>query len=551
MSRNVRISLGIAIALTLAIVLAVQLSKRGPTRATAGPEDYMARTQIALGGTLRNFTPRSQPGGHPDFARPANAGWGRYALVVEDMLDDERKPVLRTRGHKMTTSWQNAEGTSVGPFKQYVTPRTGDIDATIDPVEGGAVTTPDNFAQWFRDDPALNTTQRNAVVLVRQPDNTYLFDDRVDHPDTGVQEDFDFTHSYEIDTVFVYKPGRDWYIDLGTDADVWLYIDDRLVIDGGAGTEPPFMFAGIALDGELTMRGTSSIGLADGTVASVSTNSTDADAIRINNSAVVSGHLLVGPGGNPDTGIEMDREDSVQAEVGALEEPIVIDSVIVPTDLPPSSGNLNLSGTGVVIDRDVHFSNIELLSGARIGIRGHVRMLVDGDVQILESSRIVLAPESSLELYVGGLFEVRNSSTVNANTQDSSLVQINVFGTTDINIDNRVKIYANFLAPDAGMDLGNNSTVYGSFHGESLDLANSGAFVVVDPLAGERDDANYVDISMTQRIELDRLGWLREDGTHRLKIMFAERSRPRSQLRIETNILTLNVAGTPKIPQFD
>src|SRR5690606_28256952 len=134
-------------------------------------------------------------------------------------------------------------------------------------------------------------------------------------------------------------------------------------------------------------------------------------------------------------------------------------------------------------------------------------------------------------LYVGRVFEMRQKGKLNANTQDSGLVTVNVFGTQTLNIDNQVEVYADVRAPQAKMSIGNSSVVYGSFHGKELDIANSGRFVVVDP-EWDSGGASHRDITMTQRIELDRLAWLTEDGTHRVKILFAERSRPRSKLRL-------------------
>jgi fibro-slime domain-containing protein len=58
-------------------------------------------------------------------------------------------------------------------------------------------------------------------------------------------------------------------------------------------------------------------------------------------------------------------------------------------------------------------------------------------------------------------------------------------------------------------------------------------------------------MAMTQRIDLDRLSWLTENRTHRLRIFFANRLGHRSNLRIETSMTLLKVAAMPRSPQED
>ncbi|MFN7020956.1 MAG: hypothetical protein ACK4WH_06465 [Phycisphaerales bacterium] len=47
----------------------------------------------------------------------------------------------------------------------------------------------------------------------------------------------------------------------------------------------------------------------------------------------------------------------------------------------------------------------------------------------------------------------------------------------------------------------------------------------------------------TRRIDLSRLGRLRDRGSHTIKVFFANRTGAASRLRLETNITTLNLAN--------
>jgi fibro-slime domain-containing protein len=56
---------------------------------------------------------------------------------------------------------------------------------------------------------------------------------------------------------------------------------------------------------------------------------------------------------------------------------------------------------------------------------------------------------------------------------------------------------------------------------------------------------------VSQTIDLDRLTWLENGRSYRLKIFFAERNKPQSRFRIETTLNLVPVAPPPVTGQFD
>src|SRR5690606_5119075 len=52
--------------------------------------------------------------------------------------------------------------------------------------------------------------------------------------------------------------------------------------------------------------------------------------------------------------------------------------------------------------------------------------------------------------------------------------------------------------------------------------------------------------SMRQRIDLGRLAFLQDGGTHRIQVFIADRNPVPSPVRFATDISTLNLAGLPR-----
>lgn len=65
---------------------------------------------LDLVGVVRDFHERTAPGGHPDFERQPNAGFGHYAGNVALFLDHGPKPIYTGNGRKVNSNWRNSAG---------------------------------------------------------------------------------------------------------------------------------------------------------------------------------------------------------------------------------------------------------------------------------------------------------------------------------------------------------------------------------------------------------------------------------------------------------
>lgn len=115
-----------------------------------------------------------------------------------------------------------------------------------DTLSNGGIQSADTFGQWFSDVLGTNQSARTSLDLYEQPDGTYLFDDRLDpkyrrlggyYPADGRalgggggHNDF-FTTKFEA--MFTYDALAEQFLEITSDGDVWVFIDDQLVIDMG------------------------------------------------------------------------------------------------------------------------------------------------------------------------------------------------------------------------------------------------------------------------------------------------------------------------------
>ncbi|MCA9295520.1 MAG: fibro-slime domain-containing protein [Phycisphaerales bacterium] len=157
----------------------------------------------------------------------------------------EETPSLQTYGYKVNAEWTTTAGDAIAPHLAAVgSPITVCATAVQDNAgsRGGAstggITDNSTFAQWFTDVPGINQSMPHSIELTYVGDGIFEFESDEFFPATdqllgneGEANNYFFTYSISMDCE--YSGCGEQFFEVRATDDVWVFVDDQLVIDLG------------------------------------------------------------------------------------------------------------------------------------------------------------------------------------------------------------------------------------------------------------------------------------------------------------------------------
>lgn len=145
-------------------------------------------------------------------------------------------------------------------------------------------------------------------------------------------------------------------------------------------------------------------------------------------------------------------------------------TIILPTNLGPSVGNININGQSNIISTSFRCNNFSIKSNARLRIDGDVTILVDGSFSVQQNAELELMAGARLHLYIVSGFAMFQGAQFNINTLDPNRALVYYSGSQKIDISQFAELCATLVAPNATLELGQEVHYYGSFYGSSIDM---------------------------------------------------------------------------------
>jgi len=215
---------------------------------------------------------------------------------------------------------------------------------------------------------------------------------------------------------------------------------------------------------------------ADDPPLQIGTNSTSAGAITAKTGVTIDGDVVVGVGGDPEVVIN----NTTEANITGQTYPSLIKNKTPNVTVPQALMDMVSSGTiytSATLSGPAKYDSINLYGATgsdpnkvdKVTIDSNIKIYITGDLKLGNGDEVVILPDASLTIYLGGNLYCDNSGAINNLTKDPKKLKIYGLDTcTNIDFKNSGTFWGAIYAPDADVHLYNSFNLYGAVVAKSF-----------------------------------------------------------------------------------
>ncbi|MFC1579635.1 hypothetical protein ACFL4N_01845 [Thermodesulfobacteriota bacterium] len=245
-----------------------------------------------------------------------------------------------------------------------------------------------------------------------------------------------------------------------------------------------FKYGAFTGTGQLQLTNNASLDSYDSTLApwtgegairngSIGTNRIGKNSILIRKLSKVYGDADVGPGGNPNKDIKVEKNALLTGSRGTL----TAAEDMTPRAMPAGGGapvdlQLRNNQTYTYATGVYRLNDLEVEDNAVLTISGDVTLYVEGTIRFRDFGTLTILPGGSLTIYAADQFTAEDDARINTNGEAGDMTLFGTASFASIQLNDDVIMKGAFYAPNAQAQIKKNAELFGSMITRQISLSN-------------------------------------------------------------------------------